>query len=125
MVTVGGEYDRNLADAYDAKGNQTKAWSAQITFGQAAKKGQWQVSYQYKYAEADAFLDSLTDDDFGGTDRKGHVMKAAYNIRDWWQIAVSGFITEKISNRPNTGHNQVGFNGENQYRMFLDTMFKF
>jgi Putative porin len=124
-LTFSGEYDRNLEQAYKSAGDQTTAWGAQIMFGQAAKKGQWQVAYQYKHVEADAVLDSLTDDDFGGTDRKGHVIKAAYNIRDWWQLGTTAFITQKISDRANSGHNQVGFNGENQVRLFVDTLFKF
>jgi Putative porin len=128
VVTFGGEYDQNLSGAYrnlTPNGNQTDTWTAQVTLGQAAKRGQWQIAYQYKHAEADALFDSLTDDDFGGTDRKGHVIKAAYNIRDWWQLGFTAFVTEKISNRPNGGHNQSGISGQDQTRLFFDTMFKF
>ena len=125
MVTLGGEYDKNLNDTYKANGDQTTAWTAQIMFGQLAKRGQWTVAYQYKYVEADAVLDSLSDDDFGGTDRQGHVFKAFYNVRDWWSLGATAFITEKISDRPNSGHNQIGFNDQNQVRLFVDAMFKF
>ena len=106
-------------------GDQTEAWTLQLTLGHAGKRGEWQTSYQYKHAEADALFDSFTDDDFGGTDRQGHIIKAAYNVRDWWQLGFTAFITEKISNRPNGGHNQSGVNGQDQVRLFFDTMFKF
>ena len=125
MLTVGAEFDKNLNDNFDNFGDQTKAWTAQVMFGQLAKRGQWTVAYQYKYVEADAVLDSLTDDDFGGTDRQGHVLKAFYNIRDWWSVGATTFITEKITDRANAGHNQLGIDGEQQIRMFVDTIFKF
>lgn len=128
VLTLGGEYDNNLTDSYKhltPDGDQVEAWTLQLTLGQAAKRGQWQIAYQYKRAEADALFDSLTDDDFGGTDRKGHVIKAAYNVRDWWQLGFSALVTEKISNRPNGGHNQAGIDGEEQLRLFFDSMFKF
>lgn len=127
VLTFGGEYDKNLNGAYAtaAAGDHTTAYTGQIMFGNAAKKGNWQVAYQYKYLGADAVYDSLTDDDFGGTDRKGHIVKAAYNIKDWWQIGATAFWTEKISDRANSGHNQVGIAGQNQTRLFLDMMFKF
>lgn len=126
LLTFSGEYDKNLDNAYDIPGdNQTTAYTGQIMFGQAAKRGQWQVAYQYRHVEADAVLDSLTDDDFGGgTDREGHVFKAFYNIRDWWSLDAAVFLTQKISDR--TGdHTQVGKNGQYQTHLYVDTMFKF
>lgn len=138
LITFNGEYDVNLQDAFDKLAgasstvvsndlNQTTGWTAQIMFGEAKKKGQWQVAYQYKYLEADSTWDAITDSDYGngGTDRKGHVIKAAYNLQDWWQLGCAAFITEKISDRPNSGHNTVGFAGENQLRLQADTVFKF
>jgi hypothetical protein len=128
LLTAGGEYDQNLEVHYRsaALGDQTTAWTGQLMFGNAAKRGQWQVAAQYKYMQADSVLDTLTDDDFGGgTDRKGFVVKASYSIRDWWQVGVAWFQTEKISGRPNSGHNQVGLAGVSQERLFVDTIFKF
>jgi hypothetical protein len=122
IVTLSGEYDKNLNDAFHG---QTTAWTTQIMFGKAAKKGQWQIAYQYRHVEADSVFDSLTDDDFGGgTDRKGHVVKAFYNIRDWWSLDAAAFITEKISDRTGA-HTQPGLNGQTQTHIYFDTMFKF
>jgi hypothetical protein len=47
------------------RGHGEQAWSAGITFGKAGKKGLWEVSYRYKYLEADAWYEELTDSDFG------------------------------------------------------------
>ncbi|MCS7047917.1 MAG: putative porin [Verrucomicrobiae bacterium] len=136
IVTVSGEYVKNLADAYESlrgavtnvSPDQTEGWTVQVAFGEAKKKGQWQVAYQYKYLEADAVLDSWTDSDWGtgGTDREGHVVKAAYNFQDWWQVGLTAFITEKISNRPDSGHNiSAPRRGEDLLRLQLDTLFRF
>ena len=96
----------------------------------AKKKGEWQVAYQYKYLEADAVMDAVADSDWGtvgGTDRKGHVVKAAYNIQEWWQLGITAFITEKISNRPNSGarYTAAPRTGEDLLRVQIDNVFKF
>lgn len=131
VLTLGGEYLKNLASAYKTipgSSEQTEGWGIQLSFGDAKKKGQWQIAYQYKYLEADATWDAIADSDFGlgGTDRKGHVLRAIYNVQDWWQLAFTTFLTEKISNRPNDNpHNQQGVPGENMLRLELDTQFRF
>ena len=126
VLTLGGEYDQNINDAFNFPGDkQTTAYTAQLAFGAATKKGNWQIAYQYRHVEADSVFDSLTDDDFGGgTDREGHVVKGLYNVRDWWTLDFVVYLDEKISDR--TGpHSNPGLNGEFQTRLFVDTMFKF
>jgi hypothetical protein len=138
LVRVAGEYDANLAGIYEQlKGvptgvtsndvNQTTAWTAGVTFGDYKKKGQWALAYQYKYLQADATFDATTDSDWGngGTDRQGHVAKGIYMLQDWWGLVFTAMITEKISDRPNVGHNTVGVNGEDMLRVQVDTQFKF
>lgn len=131
-LTLSGEYDKNIRDAFKSLADpQTEGWTLQAAFGEAKKKGQWMVAYQYKHLEADAVWDAITDSDWGagGTDRKGHVFKAAYNPLDWWQLGFTAFISEKISSqtaRPSgTGHNIAGFPGENLLRIQADSVFKF
>jgi len=135
VVTIAGEYSKNHSSSYKSlRGantsidpDQTTAWTAQIAYGDAKKAGQWKVSYQYKGIEADSVPDMWADDDFGsgGTDRKGHVIEAAYLIKDWWTLRMIAFVTEKISDRPNTGHNNLGINGQESSRFQFDMMFKF
>lgn len=133
LLTISGEYDVNLAKAFDTMANssqkispdQTIGWTVQAVFGEAKKKGQWQVAYQYKYLGADAVFDALTDSDwgYGGTDRKGHVIKAAYNLQDWWQLGAAAIMTDKISGRSG-GHNMKG-DGSEMLRLQIDTVIKF
>jgi hypothetical protein len=137
ILTLSGEYDENLTPAFDrmtgalssaaTSPDQTTGWTVQLAFGEAKKKGQWMVAYQYKHLEADATFDGLTDSDWGngGTDRKGHAIRGSYNFQDWWTFTVSAFVTEKISNRPNSGRNQNGLAGEDHFRVLIDNVIKF
>jgi hypothetical protein len=134
-LVFAGEYIHNFADRYDdlsgstqtKSPDQTDGWTGQIAFGSSRKKGEWQAAYQYKYLEADATWDAVTDSDWGlgGTDREGHVGKFSYNIRDWWQVGVAGFWTKKISSRPNAGENTRGDDGRHLIRVQGDMVFKF
>lgn len=134
VLTLSAAYAKNLATPYDSLAgattavdpDQTKAYTGQIAFGGNRKKGEWQVGYQYKYLEADAVYAELTDSDWGsgGTDRKGHVVKATYNFQDWWQLGLTTFITEKISDR--TGANTISaVNNRELLRIQIDTVWKF
>jgi len=132
LLTLSGEVDKNLNGDYEhLPDNQTLGWTVQLAFGDTKKKGQWQIAYQYKHLEADAVWDAITDSDWGvgGTDREGHVIKGAYCVTDWWQFACTAFFSEKISNRPNTGHNTVGaigaYHGQDLLRLQVDSVFKF
>jgi len=140
VVTVSGEFDRNINDQYADEwhdngvfrraqdADQRTAFTGQLAFGNAKKQGEWSLAYQYKYLMADATFDALTDSDwgYGGTDRKGHVLKFAYNIRDWWQFGFTAFLTEKLSDRLNNLPNTTqGKRGEDLLRIQVDTVVKF
>jgi hypothetical protein len=141
VLTLSGEYIKNFSDAYSGApqayqastwGDQTQGWTLQAAFGDAKKKGEWQVLYQYKVIQANSTWDTITDSDFGtgGTDRRGHIVKANYNVFDWWQLTFTSIITEKISNyanptTANPNHDQYGWGGQYQLRIQADTTFKF
>ena len=59
------------------------------------------------------------------TDRKGHVIWGAYNVREWWQLGCKVFITEKITGRPNSGQNTRGNGVDDLLRVQVDSQFKF
>lgn len=136
VVTFGAEYVQNLANAFDTltsastnllnASQATEGYSGQVAFGGNKKKGEWQVTYQYKYLEADAVYDGLTDADWGtgGTDRKGHVIRGSYNLQEWWQFNLTAFVTQKISDR--TGPNTIAADpDESLLRLQIDSVFKF
>jgi len=99
-----------------ASDSSNTGFSAGVTFGKAGKKGLWEVSYRYKYLEANAWFEELVDSDSGafygaayhnsptgtipgyktGTNVKGHVFKASYNFTDSLALGVSYMLMDLI-----------------------------
>lgn len=72
-----------------ATARQTTGYMAKFAVGAPAMllRGDWQASLAYRYLEADAVLDSMTDNDFhlGGTNNKGYVLGLQYGLgRNYW-----------------------------------------
>jgi hypothetical protein len=125
----------NNPSASDA--NNT-GWSAGVTFGKAGKKGLWEVSYRYKYLEANAWYEELVDSDSGafygaayhnsptgtipgyktGTNVKGHVIKATYNVTDSLALGVSYMLMDLIDRPVSTLPTTTG-------RLQVDASLKF
>jgi hypothetical protein len=123
-VKFGGDYIYN----WGAK-TLNQAASIGITFGKAAKKGQWELGYRYKYLEADAWYEELVDSDFGavygrapdaggsagygaGTNVRGHVVKACYAVSDAFALGVTAAFTDLIKSSPanfDSGFTRVQF----------------
>ena len=77
---------------------QQCAYAAGFKVGQNKKKGDWSGSYEFKYIQPNAWSGALNDADFGGTDRKGHVLRGKYNITDFLTVRASLFYTEPVTN---------------------------
>lgn len=129
LLTFSGEYLQNINGGWERTGYGTRGWSGQIAYGATKKQGEWMVGYQYKRLEANATWDMLTDSDWGssgGTDRKGHVFMATYNIRDWWSLGMKTFVTEKISRSAGGTGGAAGANSPADIlRVQVDTVVKF
>ena len=108
-IKFGGEYIYNPRAAA-----MNTAFATGVTFGKAGKKGQWEVSYQYRYIEADSWFEELPDDDFngfyvtgtayrGGTNLRGHVAKVSYSVLDSLMFNFLFYAGELINN-PNPGN---------------------
>jgi hypothetical protein len=129
-IKLGGDFMHN-----PNAGTENNAWSAGITFGKAGKKGLWEVSYRYKYLEADAWYEEMTDSDFGayyqgppfvggstgygaGTNVKGHVLKASYSPYNALTLSGTVFFTDLINESPIPSEAQAT-------RIQLDAVLKF
>ena len=79
----------------DASDNET-GWAAGAQLGKAKNPGTWQLAYIYEDIEADAVFGLTTDSDFsgGGTNGKGHLIKAAYALDKNVSLALSYFMNE-------------------------------
>ncbi|MDB6055504.1 MAG: hypothetical protein JWN25_3027 [Verrucomicrobiales bacterium] len=127
-ITVSAEYINNPAasgapfagKSYTGAGNE--AYNLGVVFGSAKKKGNWQIAYNYKNIEPASVWHGMNDDDFGfnskgGTDVRGHHIKAWYKPYDSMTMVLSYFITEQINN-PSTVDVK-------QDRLFFDVVWAF
>jgi hypothetical protein len=98
-VTAFGAYAQNT----DPSDNNT-AYTAGIKLGKASDPNTFELGYDYRHVEKDAFPGFLTDSDSfgGGTDGKGHKVSLAYQILKNWQAKVTYFMDQqKISSTDN------------------------
>ena len=107
-------------------------YSVGLKIGSAKKAGEWELGYEFRELEADVFYDQLTDSDLGatgiksatsyhnGTNTKGHIFKAKYNIFDNWQAAFTLLRTDPVAA-------VSGFNTNNEptTRIQADLIWKF
>ena len=128
-IRVVGEYMYNPA----AKHNN-QAFAAGVTFGKSGRRGLWDLSYRYKFLEADAWYEELVDSDFGafyeaappggatgygaGTNTKGHIFRASYSPFDSLTLSVTYFLTELIDEVPDGSDSDIG-------RLQVDAMWRF
>ncbi len=111
-IKLAGEFMNNPG----APSNNNGFWAG-VTFGKAGKKHNWDLSYRYEYLESDAWYAQLVDDDnaayfgaptgiSGGTNIKGHLVKANYNLTDSLSLTFTCYANDLIKNtsgKPNSG----------------------
>ena len=110
-IKVAGEYINNV-DANSGNNNNQGVWAG-ITLGKSGTKKTWDLIYRYEYLEADATYDQLVDDDngvyyqnaphggaagwYGGTNIKGHLIKADYSFTDSLTLSFTCYINDLIA----------------------------
>jgi hypothetical protein len=136
-IKLAGEFMNNPGTSH---GNNSCVWAG-ITFGKSGTKHTWDISYRYEYLEANAWFDQLVDDDngafyqsalpvagsaagyFGGTNVKGHLIKANYSFTDGLTFTFTCFINDLIS--PNLNASPGGEPKNSALHMTADLMWKF
>lgn len=80
----------------DKATSQDKATAYGVTFGNAKKVGDWEVSVLKQDAEAKALSTVWTDSDFGGEAalHNGTAVRAVYALADGWKVRGSLFDVE-------------------------------
>ena len=91
-VTLFASYINN-----DDADDDNQGYIGGIKVGKASDPKTFELGYDYRELEKDAFLACLVDSDSwgGGTDGKGHRLSAKYQILKNWQAGVTYFIDDK------------------------------
>ncbi len=116
-ITLGAEYMNNPGASTANEG-----YNFGVTFGSNKKRGNWQISYNYKNIEASSTWHGLNDDDFGfnakgGTDVRGHQIVGSYHPYDPFTVNLRYMITEQINDAPGKPAEQD--------RIFVDLLWNF
>lgn len=128
-ITVFGEYIQNTSI-----NDRNSGYAAGVTFGKSGKRKTWDISYQYRYLEGDAWFEEVTESDFGanyitapvggtanyrnGTNVRGHILKAQYSPYDALTLGVTYWLTDLIDENPAGSKSGAG-------RLQVDAVLKF
>jgi hypothetical protein len=142
-IKVSGEYINNVAaiQGSNIQGENNQGYWLGVTFGKSGTKRTWDITYRYEYLEANAAYDQLVDDDngayyqyapnggaagyYGGTNIKGHMIKANYSITDSLTFSFTCFLNELIDARLNTGTPPTGEPKNSSIHAMADLTWKF
>ncbi len=136
-ITPMVEYVKNLSAPEDGD-----AYNVGVTMGSAKKKGNWQVSYNFENIELNSVWSGWNESDFGvrgkgGSNVRGHTIKASYKVANPLMFNVAYFVTQNIkstalADAPNAGTPALGINSgsqiagrEKQYRLQCDLVWSF
>ncbi|ATQ44565.1 putative porin [Caulobacter mirabilis] len=82
----------------------SQGWSTRLTVGDIdlVERGDWNLSFGYRYLESDAVLDAFTDSDFhlGGTNSQGWTVGGAYAFGRNTSIGFRWLSAEEIADAP-------------------------
>ena len=97
-VSVFADWAHNChaEDRQDDYGNANNAYATGVKVGQNKNKGDWSAQYCFAYVEANSLPGQFVDADFGFSNRKGHVVRATYNLLDNVTAGVAVLLTEPI-----------------------------
>jgi hypothetical protein len=135
VLTLSGDYVNTPKEDFETLGvwnlpltlDQMDGVIAEVAFGDGEQQGQWQLAYRRKLATIDTSWQPIADASSGLTlsDRRSQVLKANYNVRNWWRLGIAAFVEDRFGDDagsdpvplfPNT-HQSIGFQ--------IDTTLKF
>ena len=97
LARSGGAVD----DIFEQK---TTGYMASLDFGWplVTERGNWRLSFAYKYLERDAVMDAFTDSDFhlGGTDAQGYIFRFDYGLTNNSWLSLRYLSSKEIDAAP-------------------------
>ena len=106
--------------------NENNAYAVGLKVGKNKSKGDWSAQYIFAYEELNALAQigdgyGLSDSDFGGPNRYGHIIKAKYNLDKNITVGANLFLTRPI----HTDGDRFPHNETTKFLMQLDLIWKF
>jgi hypothetical protein len=100
---------------------------AEISFGDAARQGQWQLTYRQKVMTMDSEWKAIADSNsaLSLSDRRSQVLKASYNVRDWWKVGVAAVVEDRYGSEPTVDVGSFWLNNRSSLGLQIDASLKF
>ncbi len=135
ILTLSGDYVNTPKEDFEQLGvwnlpltlDQMDGLIAGIAFGEAEQQGQWQLAYRRKLATLDTSWGPIADASSGLTlsDRRSQVLKANYNIRNWWRLGIAAFVEDRFGDDAGTDPIPIIPNSHQSIGFQIDTTLKF
>ena len=135
VLTMSGDYVNTPKENYEMTGmwnapltlEEMHGMVAEIGFGDATKKGEWQLRFKRKLATMDTSWKASTHAarNIRLSDRRSQVLKASYNVKDWWQVGVSALVEDKIGFDTSFDLIPIGLRNGQSLGFQIDTLYKF
>jgi len=99
----------------------------ELSFGDGLKKGEWQLSYRYKLMTMDNEWRAVAaaNSDLALPDRRSQMLKASYNLRDWWKLGLAAVVEDRPGSDITTDPSLFGTAGRGSLGFQIDTSLKF
>jgi hypothetical protein len=135
VLSLGGDYVNTPREDFLETGmwnlpltlDQMDGVIAEVAFGDGKKQGEWQLSYHYKVMAMDSGWQAIADSNAGLTlsDRRSQVLKASYNIRDWWKLGFAAVVEDRTGTDAGADPYSFGLNSRESLGFQINTLLKF
>jgi hypothetical protein len=100
---------------------------AEISFGDTVRQGQWQLMYRQKVMTMDSEWQAIaaSNSALSLSDRRSQVLKASYNVRDWWKVGLAAVVEDRYGAEPTIDVGSFGLNNRSSLGFQIDTSLKF
>ncbi len=100
---------------------------AEISFGGSDKQGEWQLTYRQKMMTMDSEWQAIAaaNSALSLSDRRSQVLKASYNVRDWWKVGVAAVVEDRYGLEPTLDLGSFGLSSRDSLGFQIDTSLKF
>jgi hypothetical protein len=135
VLTLGGSYVNTPREDFEQSGiwsqpltlDQMDGVIGELSFGEARKQGEWQLTFRYKLMTMDTEWQAIADANTGlaFSDRRSQVLKASYNLREWWKLGIAAVVEDRAGAAPGAELPTFGLSGQQGLGFQVDTSLKF
>jgi hypothetical protein len=135
VLTLSGDYVATPKEDYETLGvwdqpltmDQLYGVVGKVAFGDTRKQGEWQLAYTHKLMTMDRSWQAIADSNTALTlaDRRVQVIKASYNLRDWWRLGLAAVVEDKSGAETGPDPTPLGLGSGQSLGIQIDTSLSF